>query len=151
MQTAHMFAVLFQCLSFIEGKWLEGETCVGIRKEDSSYDFDLPDRVAVNLQDPECDAECTIDQSYTAILDGNSSNFTHPFKNLTRYGMSAFYCPASVKFHISCPKYTNEFSCSCTNSTDSNSVPCTILPSRDCTIAAAVTFVLVLWINWGSC
>ncbi|RXN28180.1 hypothetical protein ROHU_019506 [Labeo rohita] len=38
-----------------------GETCVGIRREGSSYDFDLPDGVAVNVQDPACDAEWTID------------------------------------------------------------------------------------------
>ncbi|RXN16856.1 hypothetical protein ROHU_027333 [Labeo rohita] len=61
-----------------------GETCVGIRREDSSYDFDLPDGVAVNLQDPECDAECTID------------------------------------------KYTKDLSCSCTSSTDSNSISSTM-------------------------
>lgn len=40
-----------------------GETCVGIRREDSSYDFELPDAVAVNVQNRACDAEWTIDVS----------------------------------------------------------------------------------------
>lgn len=40
-----------------------GETCVGIRREDSFYDFDVPDAVAVNVQNPACDAEWTIDVS----------------------------------------------------------------------------------------
>ncbi|KAF4103289.1 hypothetical protein G5714_016172 [Onychostoma macrolepis] len=158
MQTAWLFAVLFPCLSFNEGKSLEGDTCFGIRREDS-YDFDLPDAVAVHVQNPACDAEWTIDQIYTAILDGNSKYFSHPFKKLTRYGISASYCPASVRFHASCPKYTKNLNCSCTNATNTDSICSTILPSREtsaamktgllkrqhyCTIAVAATFVPVL-------
>ncbi|XP_050987556.1 uncharacterized protein LOC127178623 [Labeo rohita] len=160
MHTALLFAVLFPCLSFNDGKSIEGETCVGIRREGSSYDFDLPDGVAVNVQDPACDAEWTIDRIYTAILDRNLRYFSHPFKNLSRYGISASYCPASVRYHVSCPTYTKNLICSCTNSTDSNSVFSTILPSRDtslsamktglskrkyyCTIVVAATFVPVV-------
>ncbi|RXN28174.1 RIIa domain-containing 1 [Labeo rohita] len=60
MDTALWFLVLLTCFSLIET--LEaGEPCVGIRREDSSYDFHLPDAVVENVQDVNCDAEWTID------------------------------------------------------------------------------------------
>lgn len=37
------------------------EACVGMQREDGSYDFDLPGAVTLNVQDDACDAEWTID------------------------------------------------------------------------------------------
>ncbi|KAF4103290.1 hypothetical protein G5714_016173 [Onychostoma macrolepis] len=154
MQTALLFALL-SCFSLIEGKSLGGETCDGTRREDSSYAFELPDAVIKNVQDSNCDAEWSTDQ-FTAILDGNSAHFSHPFKNVTHQGISVSYCPASVRFHVSCPKYTRELMCYCTNST--NNPVSTSLPSGDaiktdssvrqhyCAIAVAATFVISLFI-----
>lgn len=39
------------------------ETCVGMRREDNSYDFDLPEGVTLNVQNDKCDLEWTIDVS----------------------------------------------------------------------------------------
>ncbi|XP_052435627.1 uncharacterized protein LOC127975524 [Carassius gibelio] len=158
MYTALLFLALFSCFSLTAGRSLEaGGACVGIRREDS-FDFELPRAVAVHVQDPVCDATWTIDQS-TAILDGNLIHCSYPCKNVTRLGISVSYCPASVKFHVTCSIYTNELTCYCTNSTK-NPVSSTILPSTDvsssafktdsslrthyCAIAVAVTFALTL-------
>ncbi|KAI2655401.1 Conserved oligomeric Golgi complex subunit 3 [Labeo rohita] len=147
METALLFLVLLTCFSLIET--LEGEPCVGIRREDSSYDFHLPDAVVENVQDVNCDAEWTIDQ-ITAVLDGKSAHYSHPFKNVTPHGISVSYCPFLVKFHVSCPvssltiihlltivlplfilriKYVRQLLCSCINSTSIHTVFSTTLPS----------------------
>ncbi|XP_048007734.1 uncharacterized protein LOC125242809 isoform X2 [Megalobrama amblycephala] len=133
MPSALLFLLLFPnpwfCL--IEGKSLEAdETCVGMRREDHSYDFDLPETVTVNVQKEECDLEWTID-SFTAFLDGNSTHFALPFKKVTRHGITVNYCPVSAIFHASCPIYTKELTCSCTNSTYNNPVFNTSLPFGD--------------------
>lgn len=41
------------------------ETCVGMRREDHSYDFDLPEAVTLNVQNDKCDLEWTTDVSIT--------------------------------------------------------------------------------------
>ncbi|XP_073667713.1 uncharacterized protein [Paramisgurnus dabryanus] len=99
------------------------DACVEMRRG-NQYDFDLPDAVAVNVQDERCDAEWTVGE-HTAILDGKSINFILPFKNVTTFGISVNYCPGLVKYHVSCPAYTKRLECSCTKSTASS----TPLPS----------------------
>ncbi|CAM4699933.1 unnamed protein product [Leuciscus chuanchicus] len=154
MSSALLFLVLVSWFSLIEGKSLEDETCVGMQREDGSYDFDLPDAVTLNVQDDACDAEWTIDKTFTAVLDGSVIHFSHPFKNVTRQGIRVNYCPVSAQFHVTCPKYTKELACYCTNSTDNKPVFKTSLPPRDtlssgstkrqhyCAIAVAATFVI---------
>ncbi|KAK7147505.1 hypothetical protein R3I94_010128 [Phoxinus phoxinus] len=154
MSPALIFLVLLSGVSLIGGKSLEDETCVGLQREDRSYNFDLPEAVTLNVQNDACDAEWTIDKIFTAVLDGSSISYTPPFKNVTRQGICVNYCPVSVWFHVTCPKYTRELACYCTNSTDNQPVFNTSLPHRDtssstkrqhyCAMAVAVTFVIVI-------
>lgn len=44
------------------------ETCVGMRRKDNSYDFDLPEGVTLNVQNDKCDLEWTIDVSTLTLL-----------------------------------------------------------------------------------
>ncbi|XP_052474544.1 uncharacterized protein LOC128030720 isoform X2 [Carassius gibelio] len=158
MRTSLLLALFF-CFSLVEGTSLKGKTCVGVRRGDTSYDFALPDAVAVKVQDLSCDAEWSIDQ-FTAILEGNVAHFKHPFKKVNRTGISVAYCPFSVKFHVSCHDYAKHLTCSCTNSTSIYPVFSTTRPYGDLSstavethssvrqhygaIAAAVSLVIIL-------
>ncbi|XP_067304929.1 uncharacterized protein [Pseudorasbora parva] len=131
MPTALLFFALLSWFSLTEGTPHEDETCVGMQREDGSYVFDLPNSVTFNVQNDTCDAEWTIDGSFTAVLEQNFIAFFHPFKEVTWLGIRVKYCPVSLRFHVSCPIYTKELMCYCTNSTDNNPVNNTSLPSRD--------------------
>ncbi|XP_073728181.1 uncharacterized protein [Misgurnus anguillicaudatus] len=122
-----LLVVFCSYFSRFEGKCLKDELCVGMRRG-NQYDFDLPDAVAVNVQDNRCDAEWTVDNEHTAILDGKSINFTLPFKNVTTFGIGVNYCPDSVKYHVSCHAYTKDLTCCCTKKSTVSSTP---LPSAD--------------------
>ncbi|XP_052474543.1 uncharacterized protein LOC128030720 isoform X1 [Carassius gibelio] len=137
MRTSLLLALFF-CFSLVEGTSLKGKTCVGVRRGDTSYDFALPDAVAVKVQDLSCDAEWSIDQ-FTAILEGNVAHFKHPFKKVNRTGISVAYCPFSVKFHVSCHDYAKHLTCSCTNSTSIYPVFSTTRPYGDLSSTAVET------------
>ncbi|ROL48156.1 hypothetical protein DPX16_6651 [Anabarilius grahami] len=90
MPSALLFLLLFSnpwfCL--IEGKSLEAdETCVGMRREDHSYDFNLPEAVTLNVQNDKCDLEWTIDASTNSTDNNPVFNTSLPFG-----GKQYFFC-----------------------------------------------------------